>query len=303
MVNIFNQKNQSSNVKIQIDNDKLFINEKIIELPINSDNLTEYFGKPTEISGNEIHWKDLDISTNPHRNGLTNHLTLHTDYNPMESKSIAEQKPYFKGKIIVDGVEINKKHFDDVTMRKYEIKHFTYTGKKSPCVISISYNKIFDKDFAKPKITKDKYLIKKLNEEQIEFRDFGFKLSVIQELMYNKEFLEPKFDLNEFVEWYDKRYIDIEKEGYEPIPEVTQYFKNLPIPKRFASEITEIYQDGGNDIYMQLLRFGEGCEDYWDIETIEDAQQFPNLKKAVLCYAKENIVDELNSLGIKAKWI
>lgn len=303
MINIFNQKNKSSDVTIRIDNDKLFINEKIIELPISSDGLTECFGKPSETTGNEIYWKELGISTNPHGNGRTNHLTLHTDYNPMEAKSKTEQKPYFKGKIIVDGSEINKKHFNNVTMRKYEIKHFTYTGKKSPCLISISYNRIFDKDFVKPKLTKDKYTIKKLDEEQIEFRDFGFKLSVIQELMYNKELLAPKFDLFEFVEWYDKRKIDIEKEGYEPIPEVTQYFKDLTIPKKYASEITEIYQDGGNDIYMQLLRFGEGWEEYWDIESIEDVNHFPNLKKAIVCYAKDTIVDEMNSIGIKAEWI
>ena len=303
MMNIFNQKNKSSDIIIKIDGDVLSINEEIIELPINSDNLTEYFGKPSEITGSEIYWKDLGISTNPHGNGRTNHLSLHTDYNPMEAKSKAEQKPFFKGKIIVDGVEINKKHFDNVTMRKYEIKHFTYTGEKSPCLISISYNEIFDKDFVKPEPTKDKYTIKKLNEEQIEFKDFGFKLSIIQELMYHKELLKPKFDLYEFVKWYDKRKIDIEKEGYEPIPEVTQYFKDLPNPKKYASEITEIYQNGGNEIYLQLLRFGEGWEDYWDIETIEDAKQFPNLKKAILCYAKANIVDEMNSIGIKAKWI
>lgn len=298
MIEIFNKKNQSFNVKIQIDNDKLFINEKIIELPINSDNLTEYFGKPSKIIGNEIFWKDLGISTNPHRNGLTSHLTLHTDYKP-----IAEQKPFFKGKIIVDGVEINKKHFDNVTMRKYEIKHFTYTGKKSPCLISISYNEIFDKDFVKPELIKGKYIIKKLDEEQIQFRDFGFKLSIIQELMYNKEILKPKFDLYEFVERYDKRKIDIEKEGYEPIPEVTQYFKDLPIPKKYASKITEIYQDGGNDIYMQLLRFGEGWEDYWNIESAEDAKQFPNLKKATLCYASQKVLDEFNAMDIEAKWL
>ena len=303
MINIFNQKNKSSSVSIRIDKDELFINEKVIELPIKSDSLIEYFGKPSDTDVNEIRWKDLGISTNPHGNGRTNHLTFHTDYNPMETKSKAEQKPFFTGKIIVDGIEINKKRFDNITMRKYEIKHFTYTGKKSPCLISISYNEIFDKNFVKPMPTKDKYVIKKLNEEQIEFKDFGFKLSVIQELMYNKELLKPKFDLYEFAEWYDKREIDIEKEGYEPIAEVTQYFKDLPIPKKYASEITEIYQDGGNDIYMQLLRFGEGWEDYWDIKTIEDAKQFPNLKKAILCYTKDNIVDQMNSIGIKAKWI
>ena len=121
--------------------------------------------------------------------------------------------------------------------------------------------------------------------------------------MYNKELLKPKFNLNEFVEWYDSRAIDIEKEGYQPIPEVTQYFKDLQVPKKLASEITEIYQDGGNDIYLQLLRFGEGWESYWDIEVAEDAKHFSNLKKAVLCYAKDNVIDELNTIGIKAEWI
>jgi len=152
-------------------------------------------------------------------------------------------------------------------------------------------------------IPKDKYVIKKLDEEQITFVDFGFKLSIIQELMYNKKLIKPKFDLFEFVIWYSKREIDLEEEGYEPIKEVTQYFKDLPIPKRLASEITEIYQDGGNDIYMQLLRFGEGWEDYWDIESAKDAEQFPNLKKTVLCYAKENVLKELNDMGIKSEWI
>ena len=152
-------------------------------------------------------------------------------------------------------------------------------------------------------IPKDKYVITELNEELIQFSDFGFKLSVIQELMYNKALLQPKFDLFEFVIWYAKRDIDLEKEGYEPIPEVTQYFKDVPIPKKYAAEITEIYQDGGNAIYRQLLRFGEGWEDYWDMETGEDAKQFPNLKKVTLCYAKEHVSDELNSMGINTEWL
>ena len=303
MINLFTQKNKSSEITIRIDSDKLSINEKVVELPINCKKLNNYFGEPSKTVGNEIYWKDIGISTNPHKNGSTNHLSLHTDYNPMEIKIKSEQKPFFLGKIIVDGVEINKKNFENITMRKYEIKHFTYTGKKEPCLISISYNQIFDKDFAKPKLTKDKYTIKELDEEQIEFVDFGFKLSVIQELMYNKELLKPKFDLYEFAELFDKRKIDIEEEGYEPIPEVTQYFKDLPIPQKYASKITEIYQDGGNDIYMQLLRFGEGLENYWDIQNIKDAKQFPNLKKVILSYAKENVIDEFNSMGINAEWI
>ncbi|MGG6231506.1 DUF6892 domain-containing protein [Tenacibaculum sp. SDUM215027] len=302
MITFFKQKNKSFHLTIKIDSDKLFINEKVIDFPINANELEEYLGKPSGTNGNEIYWKHLGISTNPHKNGRTNHLSLHTAYNPMESKSKTEQKPFFIGKIIVDDVEINKKRFENITMRKYEVKHFTYTGKKSPCLISISYNQVFGKGFVKPKLTKDKYTFKKLNEELIEFSDFGFKLSIIQELMYNKELLKPKFDLYEFVEWYEKRKIDIKKEGYAPIPEVTQYFKDIQIPKKYASRITEINQNDG-DIYMQLLAFGEGWENYWDIETTKDAKQFPNLKKAVLCYAKDNVIDELNNIGIQAQWI
>lgn len=178
MINLLKKK-KSSNITIRIDNDELFINEKIVELLIDVSKLKEYLGEPTESAGNEIHWKNLGISTNRHGNGQTNHLSLHTDYNPMESKSKVKQKPFFIGKIIVNGVEINKKYFENITMRKYEIKHFTYTGKTSPCLISISYNQIFDKSFVKLKLTKDKYTIKKLNEQQIEFKDFGFKLSII----------------------------------------------------------------------------------------------------------------------------
>jgi hypothetical protein len=155
----------------------------------------------------------------------------------------------------------------------------------------------------KTEVPKDKYLIKALTEEQIEFEDFGFKLAIIQELMYTKNLIKPKFDLHEFVEWYDKKKIDLDEEGYEPISEVTQYFKELPIPKNLAKEITEIYQDGGNDIYLNLLCFGEGWEDFWDIEITTDANKFPNLKKAILCHAKENVIDELNEMGIKTKWL
>ena len=300
---IFNRDNKSSSIIISIDNDELYINKKVIQFPIAINGLTDFFGQPTTTDGGEIFWKDLGISTSPQTNGLTNHLSLHTDYNPMEITSKAEQKPFFKGKIIIDGVEIGKKRFDNVTMQKYEVSQFTYTGKNSPCLISIAYNEIFDKQLIKARVVEDKYRISKIDEDQIEFKDFGFKLSIIQELMYHKEILAPKFDLNEFVEWYDKRKIDIDKEGYNPIPEVTQYFKDLPISKKFAPEITEIYQDGGNAIYLQLLRFGEGSENYWDIETIADIKHFPNLKKATLCYAKDDVVDKMNSIGIKAEWI
>jgi len=150
-------------------------------------------------------------------------------------------------------------------------------------------------------IPDDKYIIKPLEEDEITFVDFGFKLSIIEELMYIKGLLEPKFDIHEFADWYRDRKIDINEEGYEPIAEVVQYFKDLPIPKRLATEITDIYQDGGNDIYMNLSPFSGGGEDDWDMETAVDAKQFPNLKKATLCYAKDCVYDEFEKMGIEAE--
>ncbi|MEH6704750.1 MAG: hypothetical protein V7691_08130 [Galbibacter orientalis] len=152
-------------------------------------------------------------------------------------------------------------------------------------------------------IPEDKYKIKRLDEEVITFEDFGFKLSVIEELMYTKELLKPQFDIHEFAKWYRGREIDIDEEGYGPIAEVEQYFKDLPIPKRLAEEVTEIYQDGGNEIYMNLAPFSGGAVEYWDIEHSTDAKQFPNLKKATLCYAKDTIYDEFIEMGIDTEWL
>ncbi|WP_434036228.1 DUF6892 domain-containing protein [Formosa sp. 4Alg 33] len=152
-------------------------------------------------------------------------------------------------------------------------------------------------------LPEDKYTMKPLDEDVLVFEDFGFKLSVIEELMYTKGLMKPVFDLYEFADWHKGREIDIDEEGYEPIAEVTQYFKDLPIPKRMASEITDFYQDGGNDIYMNLCPFSGGAVDYWDIETCVDAKQFPNLKKVTLCYATESAYEEFIALGIDAEWL
>ncbi|WP_299250750.1 hypothetical protein [uncultured Cytophaga sp.] len=181
---------------------------------------------------------------------------------------------------------------------------FNFEGKEISMIQVKAFNlEVHNNEIEKNVVPKDKYVIKELEDEEIRFVDFGFKLAVIQELMYNKGLLEPKFDLYEFAKWYPHRKIDIEKEGYEPIEEVTEYFRNIPIPKKLALEVTEINQDGGNDIYMDLLRFGDGCETYWDIECIDDVENFPNIKTAILCYAKDKVLDGLNAMGIKAEWI
>ncbi len=294
--NIF--KKEESNIIVECFENQIKINGLQVSFPIHLNTLKEVFGEPSKQEYDllwRVVWDDLGV---------------YTEYGTWDSifdvkfllSNNHELKHFptniFSGQIKVDNKKIINENFKEFDLKKHKIMMLTYKGKDEPYSISIGKN--FD---YKKKIPKNKYILKDIDEELIEFSDFGFKLSIIQVLMYDKELLQPKFDLYEYTEWYPNRKIDIEEEGYNPILEVTQYFKDLPIPKSFAKEITEIYQDGGNEIYLQLLRFGDGSENYWDIESVEDAKHFPNLKKAILCYAKENVLQDFKKLGINTSWL
>lgn len=153
------------------------------------------------------------------------------------------------------------------------------------------------------KVDPKKYLISPAKEEIIEFKDFNFKLSVIQELMYHQNLIKPKFDADEFADWYSERRINLEKEGYDFIPEITQYFQDLPIPRSLANNITEINQDGANDIYSSMLYLFDGEGDDFDIQFTEDIKHFPHLKKASLCYATDQVFEAFVKNGIDTSWI
>lgn len=139
---------------------------------------------------------------------------------------------------------------------------------------------------------------------KVEFKDFNFKLAVIQVLMYEKELLQPMFDLDEFVDSYKARKIDIDEEGYDLIPEVKKYFEELEIPASMLSEVDEISQDGGNDIHHQLIPFWDGEDETFNITSTEDLVLVPNLKKVILLFDdEEKMVDAFTAKGIEAEYI
>ena len=136
----------------------------------------------------------------------------------------------------------------------------------------------------------NKYELKHLEEPILRFDNFNFKLCIIQELMYKKNVLSPKFDAYEFAEEYGKRRIDIDEEGYEPIKEIVDWFKKVEIPVSLASYIDEIIMDGGNDIYTQIIPFWDGEDDYFDVKDIteNEIKQFLNLKRITLLPSEDN---------------
>lgn len=286
-------------VSVHYKNGDFYINGVMVSFPTSTLILYEALGKPsrsgkTKLTKTTINcWDKLGIYANyASSSHILSLLLITSKHDALEM----HPKRFFSGNVMVESKPFSQLGKPFVEFGPHSIGLMIKEGKTLGYHIGWNAN-------SKKEIPADKYLIHTPQEETIEFKDFGFKVSIIQELMYRKKLLQPKFDVYEFVEWYDKRKIDIKAERLEPIPEVTQYFKDLPIPKRLAKEVTEIYQDGGNEIYLQLLVDGEGDEGYWDIDTTEDVKHFPNLKKATLCYAKDYVIEEFTAKGISTQWL
>lgn len=138
--------------------------------------------------------------------------------------------------------------------------------------------------------------------KKADFKDFNFKLAVIEVLMYRKKLLKPEFDIYAFVKNHKARKIDIEKEGYDVIPECRQYFEELMIPEELLLQVESINQDS-HDVYHQIIHFWDGEGDEFNITSTEDLLLVPNLKKIVLLYDHGKMVKEFEARGIKAEYL
>ncbi len=145
------------------------------------------------------------------------------------------------------------------------------------------------------------YEIKSCKEEILFFDTFNFKLAILQVLIYNLELLEPYFDIYEFAEQYKGEEIDTESDT--PIKPAVNYFQELQIPKRLADKVEEIYMDGGNDIYMNIIPQWDGEDGVFEINDITEKElsQFPNLKKITLMSSDFNKVSKIfKKFGVEA---
>lgn len=66
----------------------------------------------------------------------------------------------------------------------------------------------------------------------------------------------------------------------------------------FAKQIIELYQDGGNEVYGNIIPFWDGEDNMFDIESYEGIKHFPNLKKMRLLCSDTKIFKELKAKGI-----
>ena len=136
----------------------------------------------------------------------------------------------------------------------------------------------------------------------LQFDNFNFKLAIIQELMYEQNVLEPRFDVYSFCE-SENLSVDPEDFYETPIPEVEAYFEQLEIPKEYAQNVESLFFDGGNDIYAQLIPLWDGEDDQFDLGYVSEKElsQFSNLKiidGTIFPFPKE-VRDLFESKGIE----
>ena len=125
------------------------------------------------------------------------------------------------------------------------------------------------------------------------FDTLNFKLAIIQVLMYDLHLLKPEFDIYDFADHYEGEKIDTDSDII--IEPAMNFFKEMEIPKNFAPYVEMLYMDGGNDVYMNIIPQWDGEDDSFDLNeiTLEELQQFPNLKKAIIMSSNFDKVKEV----------
>lgn len=288
------------------------INGVVLEFPLDLDKFILVLGEPSQRicpEGDKCWgaiWDDLGITCEFGIRGFDNWIsvTFHTkEWNPKEIslEFNVVPKSKFSGTLIVNGKVTDFDSFNYFLLGMISISNL-------PMGLYLTRNFEYNE-----KVPLKKYLLRSTDDADIVFSDFNFKLLVIQELMYNQKLIKPKFDLDEFTRWYKKRKIDLEEEKGDLIPEAVVYFKNLPIPKKWAKKLKSISQDGGNAIYSNLIDSWDGENGVFDVLNFEDAIHFLNLMEIKIletAYWNETnakiqlkSIHELRAKGIEVNYV
>ena len=161
--------------------------------------------------------------------------------------------------------------------------------------LSISY-------FPEIKRERESYKLKTTDGEVLHFDNINFKLAIIQVLMYDLEVLKPIFNIFDFAE--EASELNIDTESMEIIQAALDYMIDLPIPKKYAEQVQEIYMDGGNEIYLNLIPQWDGEDDGFDLNevSLKELQQFPNLKQATIISSNfEHVKEIFDKQGVQVK--
>jgi hypothetical protein len=119
-----------------------------------------------------------------------------------------------------------------------------------------------------------------------QFKDFNFKLVVIEQLMYIDETLTPQFSLagllreqglgNDPWEYAHQHGLD-----YKVVSEARSHFESLEISDELLATVEELCMDGGNQVYQECAPVWDGEDDLFDIASLDDLVLLPNLRRVL----------------------
>jgi hypothetical protein len=118
------------------------------------------------------------------------------------------------------------------------------------------------------------------------FKDFNFKLIVVEQLMYIDETLTPQFSLADLLK--EKRlsvapweYAQQHGLEYQVVPEARSYFTSLEISDDLLAGVEELCMDGGNQVYQECAPVWDGEDDLFDVASLDDLVLLPNLRRVL----------------------
>ncbi|MEV7103468.1 DUF6892 domain-containing protein [Streptomyces atroolivaceus] len=118
-----------------------------------------------------------------------------------------------------------------------------------------------------------------------EFKDFNFKLAVIEALMYGDGTLTPAFSIDE--RFRARGVGDLHSHVYENgwehtvLDEARAFFEALEISDELLATVDELVFDGGNQVFHECSPVWDGEDDLFDVRSLDDLPLLPNLKRVL----------------------
>ena len=298
----FFKKKTHKKLEINLQNNSMIINGTSLSFPLSLKDIEAVLGKPDQVVKRDNKFiKYIYDNTGivfQHSFSIKNHLkksktyideehlisTVFLYYGDVVKSMIGEKelpKQPCQAVVLSDGKSpyfFSDRHrvgdFNLILWTPYGT-NFNGITKTITDTLSISY-------FPEIKRERESYKLKETDEEQLYFENITFKLAIIQVLMYDLRVLKPYFDIYDFADEFSEEEIDTE--SMEIIQPALEYMMNLPIPKKYAEQVQEIYMDGGNEIYMNLIPQWDGEDETFDLNEVgvEELRQFPNLEEATI---------------------
>lgn len=290
-------------MNIEISESEITINKVIIQSPFYLSDFESILGKYEE-EKTEYLWNQLGISFMSNSDQSLKELQI--KFLKSDDFDYISINECFGGNLIIDNqsyIDYFKVNENDSIYKEFDFGDFTGAA----CIsdnLDIVALMVDPKEKKEQLVDLDKYEIKNIENSVVKFSDFNFKLAVIQQLMYDTNLLQPRFDIHEFIEIYKGKKINISNYEFQLIPEAKEYFEKLPIATELLEKVEEIYQDGGNDIYMNITGLWDGEDNMFNITSTDDLKYVPNLKSITLFYDEdEEMVNKFSEKGLDAEYL